>query len=135
MKRSAIRCLLIMVFALGMTPLAAYALTQDHGTPDQQAPVVQRQREPNSMWQKLNLTDDQKAKMKDLRQQTRQQVQAVRNDSSLAPEQRAAKIREIRRNNMKRMQSILTPEQRKQHMQQMRRERRQKRDVNLPPQE
>jgi len=134
MKRSAMRCLLIIVCALGMTPLAAYAQTQDHGTPDQQVPVVRRQREPNSMRQKLNLTDDQKAKMKDLRQQTRQQVQAVRNDSSLAPEQRAAKIREIRRNNMKRMQSILTPEQRKQ-MQQMRRERRQKRDVNLPPHE
>ncbi len=133
MKRSAMRCLLIVVFIFGMTSLLAYAQTQDNGTPDQQAPVVRHQRGPNSMWQKLNLTDDQKAKMKDLRQQTQQQVQAVRNDSSLTPEQSAAKIREIRRNNMKRMHSILTPEQRKQ-MQQMRRERRQDRDGNPPPQ-
>jgi Spy/CpxP family protein refolding chaperone len=45
--------------------------------------------------EKLNLTDDQKAKIKPILQDQMQQMKAVRQDSSLSEEQRQAKMKSI----------------------------------------
>lgn len=60
----------------------------------------------------LNLTDQQKAQIKSIREDARQQVQAIQNDSSLAKEQKMAKVKEIRKATIEQIKSILTPEQR-----------------------
>ncbi|EKQ70200.1 P pilus assembly/Cpx signaling pathway, periplasmic inhibitor/zinc-resistance associated protein [Leptolyngbyaceae cyanobacterium JSC-12] len=93
------------------------------------APMMQNQRG----WNKLNLTDAQKAQMKQMREQTQAQIEQI-----LTPEQKAQwqsmkqnggkkpgrmqslnlseaqkqQIRQIRENAKQSMQSILTPEQR-----------------------
>jgi Spy/CpxP family protein refolding chaperone len=72
---------------------------------------------------RLNLTPDQKSKLDPIFQSSRQQFQAVRNDTSLTPEQKQAKIREIQQGTHSQIQSILTPEQ-QQQWQQMRHGRR-----------
>lgn len=110
------------------------------------APVVQKQ----GGWNKLNLTDAQKAQMKQMREQTKAQIEQI-----LTPEQKAQlqslkqsggkmrggwkslnlsdaqkqQIRQIRENAKQSMQSILTEEQRnmlqqqRQGMQQRRQQR------------
>jgi Spy/CpxP family protein refolding chaperone len=62
----------------------------------------------------LNLTDDQKAQMKQIHRTTKSQVEAVNSDSTLSADQKTAKIHEIRRDARKQMVKLLTPEQRQQ---------------------
>lgn len=71
---------------------------------------------------RLNLTPDQKSKIQPIMQSSRQQVQAVRADSSLTPEQKQAKVREIHQNAMSQAKAVLTPEQ-QQQLQEMRKGR------------
>jgi periplasmic protein CpxP/Spy len=70
----------------------------------------------------LNLTPDQKAQIDPIFQSSRQQVQAVRGDTSLTPDQKQAKIRDIRQNSWSQINSLLTPDQ-QQQWQQMRQRR------------
>ncbi len=67
---------------------------------------------------RLNLTSDQKAKIQPILQSQHQQVQAVRQDSSLTPEQKQAKIRDIRKTTRTQIDALLTPDQ-QQQLQQM----------------
>ncbi len=60
----------------------------------------------------LNLSEQQKAEIKAIMQNTRTQVQAIRNDSNLSPEAKRSKIKEIRDASKAKIMSILTPEQR-----------------------
>ena len=71
---------------------------------------------------KLNLTDEQRAKIQPILQSSREQAHAVRNDTTLTPEQKQAKMRDIHQVTMTQMNSLLTPEQ-QQQWQQMRQHR------------
>jgi protein CpxP len=71
---------------------------------------------------KLNLTDEQRAKIQPILKASREQAHAVRNDSTLTPEQKHAKMRDIHQGTMTQMNSLLTPEQ-QQQWQQMRHHR------------
>ena len=103
-------------------------------TPDQQQKAQQLRSEYQGMGKgrmgggmgpmaRLNLTPEQKSKLGPIFESSRQQVQAVRNDSSLTPEQKKAKLSEIRQNTQSQVNGVLTPEQ-QQQMQQMRQNRR-----------
>lgn len=59
----------------------------------------------------LNLTDAQKAQIKPILQNEGQQLKALRNDTSLTPDQRKVKVQEIRQATRAQIQPILTPEQ------------------------
>ena len=59
----------------------------------------------------LNLTDEQKAKLRPILQEENQQMEAVRNDSSMNQEQKVAKANEIRQTASPKIKAILTPEQ------------------------
>jgi protein CpxP len=64
---------------------------------------------------KLGLSDDQKKQIHDIRQQTQQHIESVRNDSSLSPQQKRDKIRELHRTADQSIDGVLTPEQRKKY--------------------
>ena len=72
---------------------------------------------------KLNLTADQKAKLKSLHEGVRLQIEAVRNDATLSADAKRAKIRSLRESTRQQFQAVLTPEQ-QQLLQNGRRERR-----------
>jgi Spy/CpxP family protein refolding chaperone len=105
-------------------------------TPDQQLQMKQLRRRHAGMGRgkgagmgrgmgpmaKLNLTDDQRAKIQPILKSSREQAHAVRNDTTLTPEQKRAKMREIHQGTMAQMNSLLTPEQ-QQQWQQMRQHR------------
>lgn len=114
-------------------------------TPDQQAQFKQlrQQRRSRSQafngghrfqgLQALNLTQQQKDQLKPIFQSSRQQMQALRSDTSLTPDQRREKMKEIRQNQQAQLNSILTPEQ-QQQLQQMHQHRRRGTQNAAPPQ-
>ncbi|MGZ4820430.1 MAG: Spy/CpxP family protein refolding chaperone [Terriglobales bacterium] len=59
----------------------------------------------------LNLTDDQKAKIKPILESTDSQAQAIRQDTSLSPQDRRTKMRDLHEKTMAQVKDILTPEQ------------------------
>lgn len=61
--------------------------------------------------EKLNLTEDQKAKLKPILQDQAQQLRALRDDPSLSPEQKSAKKKIIQELTHDQINSVLTPEQ------------------------
>ena len=71
----------------------------------------------------LGLSDDQKAKMKVVMEDTQTQMKALRDDTSLSKEEKMAKGKELRESTQAKMKEILTPEQLakwQKHMQQNR---------------
>ena len=59
----------------------------------------------------LNLTDDQKAKVKDIFADAKTKKQALSNDASLNEEQKKAKMKELHSATMAKLNEVLTPEQ------------------------
>ena len=59
----------------------------------------------------LNLTADQKAQMKTLHESNKQQREAIKNDASLTPDQKKAKMKDLYKTQSDKMNSILTPDQ------------------------
>jgi len=59
----------------------------------------------------LNLTEDQKTKLRPILQDENQQMEALRNDTSMTQEQKIAKANEVRQNASPKIKAILTPEQ------------------------
>lgn len=78
--------------------------------PETRAKVQAKLQELSS---ELNLTDDQKTQIKGIVQDEVQQLKAVHDDASLSPDQKKAKVTEIRQSHKSQMSSILTPEQQK----------------------
>jgi protein CpxP len=59
----------------------------------------------------VGLSQDQIAKVKVIREKQQADIQVVRNDAALAPDQQREKAREIRQNANKEIRALLTPEQ------------------------
>lgn len=61
--------------------------------------------------QDLKLTQDQQNQVKAINEQRRNQIQSVMKDSSLTPEQKRERIREINQSSDSQIRGLLTPEQ------------------------
>jgi Spy/CpxP family protein refolding chaperone len=61
--------------------------------------------------EKLNLTEDQQSKLKPIIEDQSKQMNAIHDDSSLAPADRQAKMKEIHESSIEKMNAILTPDQ------------------------
>ena len=59
----------------------------------------------------LNLTDDQKTKVKDIFADAKTKKQAVSSDASLSEEQKKAKMKELHASIMAKLNEVLTPDQ------------------------
>jgi protein CpxP len=73
--------------------------------PSQSAPAQSSEDNP------LGLTEDQKAQLRPIVMQENQEMEAVRNDTSLTQEQKIAKANQIRDTASPKIKAILTPEQ------------------------
>ncbi len=63
------------------------------------------------MMNDLNLTADQKSKMKEIQQNNKEQRDAIKNDASLTSEQKMAKMKDLRKSQSEKVNNILTPDQ------------------------
>ncbi len=108
--------------AIGLALVGALAmwfsqpvLAQDTGTGTKPGARVLAQRRLhrwNVLAKWLQLTDEQKAKIKSIMSTAREQARKIRIDNSLTPEQKRKQLRELRRNTRQEIGSVLTPEQR-----------------------
>jgi Spy/CpxP family protein refolding chaperone len=108
---------LALSFAPGMTRAqsASQPTAQDQTTQTQPAPAAPaKEDKKHGVMAGLNLTDDQKAQMKQIRESTKSQLAAVQQDQSLTADQQRTKIHELRHNERLQMVKLLTPEQRQQ---------------------
>lgn len=108
-------CLLLSITLSTWEAIAQDAASQAAGAPpsmaadaDTQARVQHALQHLNS---ELNLTDDQKDKIKPILQGEVQQMKSVRDDSSLSTDQKHAKMQGIHESAKSQISSILTPEQ------------------------
>jgi Spy/CpxP family protein refolding chaperone len=124
---------LALTFAPGITRAQSSQPPAQDQDQSQAAPAQHQGHEHGAM-AGLNLTDDQKAQMKKIHESTKAQVGAVKEDTSLTADQKAAKIHQLRRGAREQVVKLLTPEQRQQmkaNLQQMRAARQQQQQ---PPQ-
>ncbi|HKM89672.1 MAG TPA: hypothetical protein VJX29_03580 [Candidatus Acidoferrales bacterium] len=73
------------------------------------------QAEEGAPLSKLGLSDDQKRQIHGIRKNSQRQVQAVKSNVSLTPQQQAQQVRQIRRAAMQQVDGVLTPEQREKY--------------------
>jgi Spy/CpxP family protein refolding chaperone len=94
------------------------AQTQSLLTPEQRAmgrPHRGRNnREMGWLDKKVNLTDDQKTKLKPIFAEQQKQFRSIRQDTSLSPEQKKEKVRDVRQKTHAAVMAVLTPEQQQQ---------------------
>jgi len=61
--------------------------------------------------EKLNLTEDQQAKLKPILENESQQTKALHDDTSLAPADKRAKMKELHESSTEKINAVLTPDQ------------------------
>lgn len=66
----------------------------------------------NALAKWLQLTDEQKAKIKSIASNAREQARKIRTDTTLTPEQKRKQLLELRKNTRQEIGLVLTPEQR-----------------------
>ncbi|PYX05943.1 MAG: hypothetical protein DMG88_19865 [Acidobacteria bacterium] len=120
-KRYTLAGLASLALALAIS-LTAVAQTSTTSNPPPQAPAqsqagsagntsqdrAQPQQEEDNP---LNLTDEQKQKLRPIIANETQQMDAVRNDPSMTQEQKVTKVNQIRNEASPKIKAILTPEQ------------------------
>lgn len=118
--------ILAIVLSFSFFALNANAQVTRYVNPSQK---VQRdsthKKRDGKMMKDLNLSQSQQSQMKEFHQNMKQQRDALKNDASLTPEQKKAKMNELHNVQKEKMNSILTPEQ-KQKMQADKKERKEK---------
>jgi Spy/CpxP family protein refolding chaperone len=122
------RFLTIILSGAMTLPIAALAQTSNSATSgDTGSATASQTQNQNQRGEKfaeaLNLTPEQKADLKSIRDNEKQQAQAIKNDSSLTADQKKAKLKELRKDGHQQMMAKLTPEQ-QQKFKEMRKENR-----------
>ena len=90
------------------------ALAKSQATPSPQAAGKEKGMHGGGLQaavESLNLTDEQKAKVKDIFADAKTQGQAVSGDTTLSDEQKKAKMKELHSSIMAKVNEVLTPEQ------------------------
>lgn len=131
-----------LFLASTLISLLSIAQVQRTGTPSRKTDSVATAQGTNNtgndmnkkkMMRELDLTKEQKIKLKEAREANKSKQEAISNDDKLTPEQKDAKMRELRRTQAQNMQGILNEEQ-KAKMKAMRQEMFKKRQGRSPQQ-
>jgi protein CpxP len=106
-------CVLSGLAGIGQDMVAGQGASGAPPTAQQARPARGRvERQLQRMGERLNLTEEQKAKIRPILQNRNQQLEDLRAKSSLPQGMARAKAREIRRSARQQIDQILTPEQR-----------------------
>src|SRR5580692_7855666 len=101
--------------SLGMVAAMAVPVTlaksQDASAPQASGKQMGMRGGLQAAVESLNLTDDQKAKVKDIFADARARHQAVSSDTSLTDDQKKAKWKELHEGTLAKVNAVLTPDQ------------------------
>lgn len=104
--------LLVLTSVLAMCSIQL-AVAQDTAKDTKPGVLAQRRLHRwNALAKWLQLTDDQKTKIKSIISNARERAQKIRADTSLTPAQKRQQLRDLRRSTRQEIGSVLTPEQR-----------------------
>ncbi len=105
----------ILLLSLGAALALAPTIRAQDQKPDAPSPERREKMRDRAeqMATELGLSDDQKAKFKDLFKQERDQMKAVHDDTTLSQDQKRDKGQEIRKNFEAQRRALMTPEQQK----------------------
>ena len=104
-------CAISLLIGLAtLAPAAQQPAQEGQGGPRGRRPMSVDAR-LKRMSERLNLTDEQKEKIRPILQSEADQLKTLREDKSLSPEQGREKVRQIRQATNKQIREILTPEQ------------------------
>src|SRR5258708_6814470 len=109
--------LAMFLVSLLLASCAAFAQDSTQTPPAATAPKHERthgdraEQRLKRLNKKLNLTDDQKEKIKPILQDEDKQLTDLESDTTLTPQQKHKKTREIRMSSKSQVEAILTPEQ------------------------
>ena len=115
-------CALILALAGVIYLVPSIAAAQDNGGNAQQAPPSEQERghgrfdparRTEMLTRQLNLNSDQQSKVLDILKSAQSQMQSIRSDSSLSPQQRRAKMMDVRKATNDQVREVLTPDQQK----------------------
>lgn len=119
MRKHWLLALLLAALVYTVTP----ALAQDNGGNEQQTPPAgAREHRPGHMdparrtemlTRQLKLTQDQQSKVLDILKSAQSQAESLRSDSSIAPQDRHAKMMEIHKTSNDQIRELLNPDQQK----------------------
>jgi periplasmic protein CpxP/Spy len=108
------RLLTLILSGAMLLPLGAMAQAAS-STPDnssaQTTTTPQKTERGAKFAKELNLTPEQQTELKQIRQSSREQFKAIKNDSSLTADQKKAKLKELRQSTNEQMMSKLNPDQ------------------------
>jgi periplasmic protein CpxP/Spy len=141
MRKQICSLALSSLFALGVAIAApqSSAPAQDQAAPQQKGEwaghhgAPDPNREVQHLTRKLNLTADQQTQILPILTARQQQMESIRNDSSLSQQDRHAKMRAAREDSDTKIRAVLNDDQKKtydQMQQQMREHRQERRDEN-----
>jgi len=85
-------------------------LAKSQAAPAQQSEMGMRDKLQSAV-ESLNLTDDQKSKVKDIFADAKAKRQTVWSDSTLSDDQKKAKMKELHAGTMAKLNEVLTPDQ------------------------
>jgi protein CpxP len=108
---------LTLILSGAMTlPIAALAQTSNSAAGGDTGSTAQTQEKERGergekLAQELNLTPDQREALKSIRENEKQQAQAIKSDSSLTRDQKRTKFKELRKSSHEQMMAKLTPDQ------------------------
>ena len=114
------------LLALGTFAPHAFAQSgqeQQTNPPAAAQPTPGMHKHGGAMFADLNLTDDQKAQIKKIREDAKAKADAVKADTTLSDADKKARFREIRKSAMTESRKVLTAEQRAQLKEKMKERR------------
>jgi Spy/CpxP family protein refolding chaperone len=102
----------MMVVALTSYAVQTAPAAQEHGAMggSPMGPMTPEAR-LKMLTEKLNLTEDQQAKLKPILEDQSKQMKALHDDTSLAPADKQAKMKELHESSIEKVNAILTPDQ------------------------
>ena len=127
MKKQLLSVALSTLFGMGVAIAAPQTQDQPAASGQTAEAPHRHQADPNHqlkmLTKRLNLTADQQNQLLPMLTDRQQQMQAIRNDNSLAPKDRRTKMRALREDSEAKIKNVLTDEQKQtydQMVQQMR---------------
>ena len=119
MSRKSSIAVLLLVFTAGLMTvgqtshaLQAAPAAQEHGAMGGPAMgAMTPESRLKMLTEKLNLTEDQQAKVKPILEDESKQMKALHDDTSLAPTDQRAKMKELHESSTEKINAVLTPDQ------------------------
>ena len=118
MSRKFSIAVLLLVFAAGLMIVGqtSHALqiapaAQEHGAMSGHAMAMTPESRLKMLTEKLDLTDDQQAKLKPILEDESTQMKTLHEDSSLASDDKKAKMKELHESSTEKINAVLTPDQ------------------------